>query len=160
MTTFLGFKVVDVKGVEVEIDSHVKVGDEWRAVVTEITLPDVDDRDDERPREIPPYVKVRFLNGDEDEYAVSTFGCHPDDECPECPCDDIEVIDAKAPFKATITEAGVPGRHEPYAELEDGRTMPMGWNTGKTYEVGQKGMAKYVSTGSASLWQFTPDEEK
>jgi len=50
----------------------------------------------------------------------------------------------------------VPGKSEPYAELEDGRTMPMGWNLGQTFEVGQTGIAEYVVTGSAGLWQFTP----
>jgi hypothetical protein len=62
--------------------------------------------------------------------------------------------------KAVITQPGVPGRSEPYAKLEDGRTMPMGWSMGKTFAVGQAGRAEYVRTPSASLWKFTPDEEK
>jgi hypothetical protein len=55
---------------------------------------------------------------------------------------------------AVITTAGVPGRSEPYAKLADGRIMPMGWNMGKTYRVGQTGRASYVRTSYASLWRF------
>lgn len=62
--------------------------------------------------------------------------------------------------KAVITTAGVPGRSEPYAKLEDGRTMPMGWSWGKTFAVGQTGRASYIRTPNASLWKFTPDEEE
>ena len=71
-------------------------------------------------------------------------------------------------MRATITKPGVnepgsiPGsvrRSEPYARLEDGRTMPMGLNMGKTYPVGTTGTAKYVKSASYGLWHFTPDEQ-
>lgn len=58
---------------------------------------------------------------------------------------------------AVITQPGVPGRSEPYARLEDGREMPMGWSMGKVYPVGTYGTAEYIRTGVASLWKFTPD---
>lgn len=61
--------------------------------------------------------------------------------------------------RAKITKAGVPGLHEPYAQLGDGRIMPMGWSLGKTFEIGDTGIAEYISTGSASLWRFTPMAE-
>lgn len=60
---------------------------------------------------------------------------------------------------AVITQPGVPGRSEPYARLEDGRVMPMGWSRGKTFSVGQTGRAEYVMTSYASLWKFTPDDD-
>lgn len=51
------------------------------------------------------------------------------------------------------------GYTEPYAKLDDGRVMPMGWNaSGPIFEVGTKGTAEYVSAPNAGLWQFTPDE--
>ena len=64
---------------------------------------------------------------------------------------------AKPPVRATITRPGIPGRSEPYARLEDGRIMPMGWNMGDTLAEGMTGTAQYVSASSASLWRFTPD---
>ncbi len=49
---------------------------------------------------------------------------------------------------------------EPYARLDDGRLMPMGWNlSGPIYPVGTTGTAQYVATPNAGLWRFTPDEE-
>lgn len=62
--------------------------------------------------------------------------------------------------RAVITRPGVPGRSEPYAKLEDGRVMPMGWSRGKTYRVGQTGRAEYVRTSYASLWRFIPDGDE
>lgn len=63
--------------------------------------------------------------------------------------------------KATIIRKGrcrEDGYTEPYAELEDGRVMPMGLNlSGPIFEVGTKGTAEYVTTPGAGLWQFTPE---
>jgi hypothetical protein len=56
--------------------------------------------------------------------------------------------------RAQITEGGT-GRTEPYARLNDGRVMPMGWNMGQRIEVGTKGVAEYIATSSAGLWRFT-----
>lgn len=51
------------------------------------------------------------------------------------------------------------GYGEPVARLDDGREMPMGWNrSGPTFEVGTKGTASYVTTATAGLWRFEPDE--
>jgi len=61
--------------------------------------------------------------------------------------------------RAIITRTGKPGHSEPYARLEDGREMPMGWSMGKTFSVGQLGTAEYIRTGSAMLWKFNPDDE-
>lgn len=61
--------------------------------------------------------------------------------------------------RAKITKPGVPGLHEPYARLGDGRVMPMGWSLGRTFEVGDTGLAEYVTTPGASLWRFVPDDE-
>jgi hypothetical protein len=45
---------------------------------------------------------------------------------------------------------------EPYAQLEDGRVMPMGWNgRNAPFAKGTVGIAEYVMTPSMSLWQFT-----
>ena len=62
--------------------------------------------------------------------------------------------------RATIIDAGTPGTNygEPRARLEDGRTMPMGWNSGQSFPLGTTGRAEYISMGYASLWKFTPDE--
>jgi hypothetical protein len=46
--------------------------------------------------------------------------------------------------------------HEPYAQFEDGRIMPMGWNCGDKVAVGTRGTAEYVSDRRAGLWQFRP----
>jgi len=58
---------------------------------------------------------------------------------------------------AIITCSGTPGLNygEPRAELEDGREMPMGWNSGQSIPVGTRGVATYIATGHASLWQFS-----
>lgn len=63
------------------------------------------------------------------------------------------------PQRATIVNPGTPGMNygEPRAELEDGRTMPMGRNAGSTYPIGTTGTAEYVRTPNSGLWQFTPD---
>lgn len=65
------------------------------------------------------------------------------------------------PVRATITKKGrclEDGYSEPYALLEDGRTMPMGWNrSGPIFEVGTEGTAQYIATRNAGLWKFTPD---
>lgn len=60
-------------------------------------------------------------------------------------------------LRATITKPGIPGREEPYALLEDGRTMPMGRNMGKTFAVGTTGTAEYTSDYRSGLWFFTAD---
>jgi hypothetical protein len=33
--------------------------------------------------------------------------------------------------------------------------MPMGWNMSERYPVGTEGIAEYVRTPRAGLWQFT-----
>ena len=45
--------------------------------------------------------------------------------------------------RATIIEAGSPGVRygEPRARLEDGRLMPMGWNSGQSFPIGTTGTA-------------------
>lgn len=65
------------------------------------------------------------------------------------------------PCQATIIDTGDPSKRygEPRARLEDGRTMPMGWNSGQVIPLGTKGRAEYISMGFASLWKFTPDAE-
>lgn len=69
----------------------------------------------------------------------------------------------KPKLRATIVRKGRcadDGYTEPYARLEDGRVMPMGWNrSGPIFDVGTEGTAQYVMTSAAGLWQFTPDEE-
>ena len=66
-------------------------------------------------------------------------------------------------YAATIVRSGrcrEENWSEPYALLEDGRTMPMGWNCiGEIYKVGTVGTAQYVFTGAAGLWKFTPTRE-
>lgn len=59
---------------------------------------------------------------------------------------------------AVITKTGEPGREEPSALLADGRTMPMGRNMGKRYELGTMGEAEYIYDGRSGLWLFTPLE--
>lgn len=67
-------------------------------------------------------------------------------------------------MRATIIRKGrctEDGYGEPYALLEDGREMPMGWNIrGETFEVGTTGTATYISTPYAGLWHFTPDRKE
>lgn len=63
---------------------------------------------------------------------------------------------------ATIVRKGrceADGYTEPYARLDDGREMPMGWNTsGPIFEVGTRGTAGFVATPRGGLWRFEPDE--
>lgn len=70
-------------------------------------------------------------------------------------------MSAQGPIRATIVKKGrcpEDGYTEPYALLDDGRTMPMGWNRlGPIFEVGTTGTARYVWTPAAGLWQFTAD---
>lgn len=64
-------------------------------------------------------------------------------------------------MRATIVApVGRPGRNEPYAKLEDGRVMPMGWSHGQSWPIGTTGEAEYVVTSAASLWRFTPDPDR
>jgi hypothetical protein len=67
-------------------------------------------------------------------------------------------------YRATIVKKGrcaEDGYTEPYALLDNGRTMPMGWNaSGPVYEVGTTGTAAYIQTPTAGLYRFTPDTEK
>lgn len=50
---------------------------------------------------------------------------------------------------------------EVYVTLADGRVFPARFPGPSTAEppVGTKGIARYVSTGSSSLWYFNADEE-
>jgi len=57
---------------------------------------------------------------------------------------------------AVIVRKAVNG-HEPYAQLEDGRVMPMGWNMGDRVAIGTKGTAEYIMTSNAGLWKFTAE---
>jgi len=63
----------------------------------------------------------------------------------------------KPPIRAVIVNPGAPGKGEPVARLEDGRTMPMGLNTGGEYAADTLGWAQYHSTPSYGLWKFTLD---
>jgi hypothetical protein len=60
---------------------------------------------------------------------------------------------------AVIVRESENGR-EPYAELEDGRVMPMGWNMGDRVAVGTKGTAEYIKSSYASLWKFTAEQDE
>lgn len=60
-------------------------------------------------------------------------------------------------YKAVIERPGFPGRREPYARLEDGRLMPMGWNMGDRFCTNDTGTAEYVMVGGRGLWRFTLD---
>ncbi len=63
--------------------------------------------------------------------------------------------------RATIVVGAHPkAGNEPYAQLEDGRVMPMHYNRGQDLEPGTTGVARYIYTHSSGLWQFTPDPDQ
>jgi len=64
-------KVAEIVGIEVGDDLDHK-----EATIIEITDPDVDDRDEQHPQDVPPYVVVRFPNGETDRFATRLVDTH------------------------------------------------------------------------------------